>query len=408
MSRPSSTNLSTGYSKRNYRQSLKIGIDISTFLDHGPEVGAGRYILNLVNSLLSSESGDTFILTGRYTTGKHYDIIRDLEKKYGRDRVSVKVFRISPRILKVWDRMDWPPLECLGFKADLLHCPDYLIPPTLNKNIVLTVHDLAFIRHPEFNFEWFISKYSALVRKNTVRARTVFADSVSTRDDIIKFLETDPARVEVIYPAADSFFRKLDESEIDKKVPEKYNTGQRFILSVGTIEPRKNYVALVRAFNTLKKTGRYPGVRLVIAGQTGWKSEDSFREINESPFKGDIIVTGKITDGDLLQLYNQAELFAYPSFLEGFGLPPLEAMQCGLPVICSDSSSLREVVGNAGIMVPPNEYSILSGNIAKMLDSGQLRGEYSGKGLKKARTFSWEKTAQRAIKIYHKIADKKQ
>jgi glycosyltransferase involved in cell wall biosynthesis len=404
MSQPSSTNSSKGYSNR---QNLEIGIDISTLLNHGPEIGGGRYILNLVKNLLNEDERDTFILTGRYTITKYLDIVYELKKRYGKDRVSIKVFKTSPQYFRLWEKIDFPPLEFLGFKADVLHCPDYLIPPTLNKNIVLTIHDLAFMRFPEFNFEWFISKYKSLVRKNAGRAKTVIADSKSTRDDIIGFFDVDPGKVKIIYLAADNFFRKLPEFKKDTKVLVKYNIGGRFILSVGTIEPRKNYISLVKAFNIVKKSRRYPGCQLVIVGQTGWKSEDTFKEIEQSPFKEDIIITGKTSDQDLVQLYNQAELFVYPSILEGFGLPPLEAMQCGLPVICSDSSSLREVVGNAGIMVPPDDYKTLSNNIVKVLSSDLLRKDYSDRGMKKSTIFKWEKTAARAIKTYHNTVDNK-
>ncbi|OFW63144.1 MAG: hypothetical protein A2Z35_05275, partial [Actinobacteria bacterium RBG_19FT_COMBO_36_27] len=252
----------------------------------------------------------------------------------------------------LWNRFRFPAIEFLGFKADVFHCPDYLVPPTLNRKIVLTIHDLAFIRFPEFNFDWFIKKYTGEVKKNARISKKIIADSESTRNDIVNFFGIDPLKVEVIYLAADDIFRKLSEKEKNMDVLKKYQIDKKYILSVGTIEPRKNFAALIRTFNNIKKTKIGSDYKLVIVGRTGWKSEATYKEKENSPYSDDILFTGRVADQDLIQLYNWAELFVYPSFFEGFGLPPLEAMNCGLPVIAFDTSSLKEVVGDAGILIP--------------------------------------------------------
>src|SRR4030043_224653 len=282
-----------------------IGIDISTVLNHGQDIGSGRYIINLIRNLLKIDRENTYALTGRYTTGEYIPLIQDLKTNYPENKIKLYFYQTTPEKLKLWNRLRFPAVEVLGFRADIIHCPDFLIPPTLSRNIVLTIHDLAFIRFPEFNFDWFIKKYTGEVKKNAYISKKIIGDSESTRNDIVNFLEIDPAKIEVVYLAADDIFRKLTEKEKNIYVLKKYQIDKK-----------------------------------------------------------DILFIGRIPDQDLVQIYNWAELFVYPSFFEGFGLPPLEAMSCGLPVIAFNTSSLKEVVGDAGILVAVGDESALKDQIA--------------------------------------------
>lgn len=400
---------------------FRIGIDISTLLNHGPDIGAGRYIINLIRSLLEIDNKNTYVLTGRYTSARYLEIAYNLKKDFENNKIELKFYRTPQKKLDLWNRLKFPPIEFQGFKADILHCPDYLIPPTLNKNIVLTIHDLAFIRFPEFNFDWFIKKYNREVKKNAQISRKIIADSESTKNDIVNFFKIDPAKIEVVYLAADNLFKKLLEKEKYKSVLKKYKIDKKYILSVGTIEPRKNFTTLIKAFNLLKdnikgKAARtngpadgYPdpqdiqlqNLQLVIVGRTGWKSEATYKERELSPYKEDILFLGRVPDEDLLQIYNQAELFVYPSIFEGFGLPPLEAMSCGLPVIASNCSALREVVGDAGILIPPNNHKEISKQILYVLKNEKIIEELKEKSLYQAKKFNWEETARKTLEIYH-------
>ncbi|MBU4313813.1 MAG: glycosyltransferase family 4 protein [Actinobacteria bacterium] len=379
---------------------FRIGIDISTLLNHGPDIGAGRYIINLVRNLLEIDNKNTYVLTGRYTSTEYLEIAYNLKKDFENNKIELKFYGTPQKKLDLWNRLKFPPIEFLGFKADILHCPDYLIPPTLNKNIVLTIHDLAFIRFPQFNFPWFIKKYTIEVKRNAKRAKKIIADSQSTKNDIVNFFNINPSKVSVVRLAADAFFRKLPSKEKGKGVLKKYNIDKKYILSVGTIEPRKNFTTLIKAFNIAKKRNAGFGYKLVIAGRTGWKSEATYTEREASPYKDDILFIGKVSDEDLLQIYNQAELFVYPSLFEGFGLPPLEAMSCGLPVISSNCSSLKEIAGNAGILVTPNDYKEISKQISDILKNEKLKEELKKKSLIQARKFNWTKTAEKTLDIY--------
>ena len=382
---------------------MRIGIDISTVLNHGQDIGAGRYVTNLVRNLLKIDKKNTYVFTGRYVTDKYLEIINGIRSTYTDNKIEFKLYKTTQKKLNLWNRLRFPPIELMGFKADLLHCPDYLIPPTLNKIIILTIHDLAFIRFPQFNFDWFTKKYTKEVKRNARLAKIIIADSKSTKDDIIKFFKIDPAKVKVVYLASDSQFKKLANQEKDKKVLKKYGIDKKYILSAGTIEPRKNYPTLIKAFNYIKHNNNDFNYRLVIVGRTGWKSEATYRERELSPYKDDILFIGRVSDKDLVQIYNQAEIFVYPSFFEGFGLPPLEAMSCGLPVIASDSSSLKEVVGDAGILVPPEDYREISRQILYILKNEKIKKKLKEKSLKQAQKFSWEKTARKTLNIYNEI-----
>jgi len=380
----------------------RIGIDVSTLINHGPDIGAGRYIVNLVKNLIANDKKNTYILTGRYISDDYLDILYNL-KKESAGVVELKLFKTSQKKLDLWDRLRFPPLEFRGFKSDMLHCPDYLIPPTINKNLVITVHDLSFIRYPQFNFEWFIKKYTREVRKSMLLAKKIIADSESTRNDIIKFFGIDPKKVCVIYLASDSIFRRLADKEKDSNIIKKYGIDKKYILSVGTIEPRKDFVTLIKAFNHIKQTDAASGYKLVIAGRTGWKSEPTYAERESSPFREDILFTGRVPDSDLNQIYNQAEIFVYPSIFEGFGLPPLEAMSCGLPVVARDTSSLTEVVGDSGILLKDADEKEFGQEILNLIKNEDVKEMLKEKSLARAKIFSWGKTAQITIGLYREI-----
>jgi glycosyltransferase involved in cell wall biosynthesis len=409
---------------------MRIGIDISTVLNHGKDVGAGRYIINLVKNLFEIDSGDEFILTGRYITDEYLGLAEELRQHYlgineraskpifGKNnqlsgRLSFKLIKTTQKKLDLSNRIGFPPMEFYGFKADVFHCPDFLIPPTINNKIILTIHDLAFIRFPQFNFDWFVKKYTNLVKRNANTAAAIIADSQSTKNDIVEFFAVKEEKVTVVHLAGDEVFRKLNSNEIDYSVAAKYKITKKFILSVGTIEPRKNYVTLIKAFNRLKSEnmaksdsnsiGVSGDLQLVIVGRTGWMSEPAIDAYNNSPFKDDIILAGRLSDAELLQMYNMAELFVYPSVFEGFGLPVVEAMQCGLPVIASNSSSIPELVDDKRLLFDPTDDGDLLDKINFVLSSDKHKAELSKEALKNAAKFSWKNTARKTLEVYRKI-----
>jgi glycosyltransferase involved in cell wall biosynthesis len=401
---------------------LRIGIDISTLLNQGKDIGAGRYIINLVKNLFDIDREDAFVLTGRYYTDDYLSVIDELKEHYNKlhvsdetnkserinplNKIDFRIFKTTKKNLDVWNNLRFPAIEIKGFKADILHCPDFLIPPTLNKKIILTIYDLAFMRFPHFNFDWFIKKYTREVRRNATIARKIITSSKSTKNDVFEFLNVKKENIEVIYGAAEKSFKKIKEDELDYKLLEKLKIKNKFILSVGTIEPRKNYVTLIRAYNFLKYNYSDFRWRLVIVGRTGWLSEEAYKEYENSPYKDDIIFVGRISDKELIQIYNLAEIFVYPSIFEGFGLPVVEALQCGLPVLASNTSSIPEIIENKELLFNPADEEDIARKIFKVLKDERLRKELREKAIKIAEKFSWKKSAGKTLKIYKKIYEK--
>jgi glycosyltransferase involved in cell wall biosynthesis len=231
------------------------------------------------------------------------------------------------------------------------------------------------------------------------KADAIIADSHSTRRDIIEFFKVDEKKIKVIHLGVESRFRPISNVEGYRT---RNNLPTKMILNIGTLEPRKNVVTLIRAFKRLQGRG-FKNYVLIIAGEKGWLYKKIFEEIKSSGMERSIRLLGVVRDEELPLLYNCADLFVYPSLYEGFGLPPLEAMACGVPIITSNTSSLPEVVGNAGIMVDPNDIESLSDEMYRVLEDKELKHRMSRDGLKRSKMFTWEKTVNDVIKVYNEV-----
>ncbi len=286
-------------------------------------------------------------------------------------------------------------------RLDLIHSPDF-IPPLHNRiPAVITIHDLAFLLYPKF-VTGESARYYGQVEVAVKRANRIIAVSHSTKQDIIKLLGAPEEKIDVIYEAGDDFFRPIPSQEArsilakaGKRLPE------RFILFVGTIEPRKNIKTLIQAYKILKD--RYGhDVSLVLAGATGWLADDVYELVEKLDIEQDVHFLGRTSNEHLLALYNLAIALAHPAYYEGFGLPLLEAMTCGAPVICSNVSSLPEVVGDAAILISPEDVEMWVAGLHRVIADADLRQEMSRKGLARAKAFSWEKAARETLATYRR------
>jgi glycosyltransferase involved in cell wall biosynthesis len=232
------------------------------------------------------------------------------------------------------------------------------------------------------------------------RADKIIAVSQSTKDDLITLYGIDSKKIKVIYSGVNEQFRQIKKLKSTTpqliRLKKRYNLPAKFILYFGTIEPRKNLIALIKAFELLRK--KY-SIGLVLAGAKGWLYQDIFKAARESKYSRDIIFTGFIEERDKPYLYNLAEVFVYPSFFEGFGFPPLEAMACGVPTIVSVSSSLPEVIGQSALTVNPYHIDEITWAMEAILTNGDLRDWFVQKGLKQAKKFSWQKCAQETLRV---------
>jgi len=287
-------------------------------------------------------------------------------------------------------------------RVDLLHALAFVTPLLSPCPAVVTIYDLSFLLYPE-SFKRFKRFYLGLfTRLSARRARRIIAISRSTKRDVIRLLGVPPEKVEVVYCGIDEAFHPLAEDQVavfrsERGLPE------RFVLFVGTIEPRKNVARLIEAFSVF----RFPfsDFRLVIGGAKGWFYDDVFARVEELGLEGQVVFPGYIPVSELPLWYNAAELFVYPSLYEGFGLPPLEAMACGTPVITANTSSLPEVVDSAGLTVDPLDVEGLAEAMRRVLGDEVLRREMRERGLQRAKSFSWMKTAQETVQVYQRAME---
>jgi len=288
--------------------------------------------------------------------------------------------------------------------VDVLHV-QFTAPPFSPCPVVVSIHDLSFEHLPQ-TFKWRSRKQLRITVRRTARqASQVIALSEYARNDIVRTYEVRPDKISVIPLAAADRFRPIrDEGEL-QRVRQTYGIEGEYMLSVGAIQPRKNLGRLVAAYSHLRRAkpeGKLP--KLVLAGKCAWLYDETLRAIKELELSDSIILTGYVPEIDLPALYSGALCFIYPSYFEGFGLPPLEAMQCGVPVIVGDRTSLPEVVGDAGVLVDPFDVNALAAAIEKVISDSNLRAKLSIQGLARAKLFEWRETARQTLAVYQKAA----
>src|SRR5262249_42286431 len=228
------------------------------------------------------------------------------------------------------------------------------------------------------------------------------ADSDATRRDLLRYYRVAPQKVRAVPLGVEPAFRPVELEAARALAAERYGLTSPFLLFVGTLEPRKNLRALLEAYRRLlsSHTGEGDAPTLAVAGARGWWYRDLYRLARELGLDGRVRFLGRVPDADLPPLYSAAAAFVYPSLYEGFGLPPLEALACGTPVVCSDRSSLPEVVGDAGLLVDPTQPAALAGALARILDDPALRQELRGRGLERAARYTWARTAAETVQVY--------
>lgn len=364
---------------------MKIALDVSQIVYSG--TGVGNYTHSLVKSLLELETDHEFLLyAGVLRRQKYLDNLKSLEPF---SKASWKTLPVPPKIAaRVFNRVNFPIENMIG-NFDVFHASDWTHPYS-NRPTLTTVHDLIFKVYPETVERGVFETQEKRMSRVVEYAAHIIADSQSTKDDIVKYYYFDPDRISVIHLAADPAYKPAKIKEINR-VKKRYGIKGKYILSLGTKEPRKNLAGAVSAFRLLKDT--HPDLQLIIVGRYGWGTPPEFESEG-------IIETGFAPDEDLPPLYSGAEAFLYPSLYEGFGLPVLEAMSCGTPVVTSNVSSLPEVTGTAGILVDPKDVTAIATGIKKALKSKE---KLSAASLKRAARFTWEKTARETLSVYEKI-----
>jgi glycosyltransferase involved in cell wall biosynthesis len=360
--------------------------------------GNETYAANLVEALAEVDREN------RYTV---YVTREEAARRFGGRWENVSVRRTLPHTPLVRIPLTLSA-ELRRRPVDLLHV-QYTAPPLAPCPVVTTIHDLSFEHIPETFKRRSRVQLRLTVRATARRSAHVIAPSEFTRRDLVETYGLDPTRVTAIPLAVAPHFRPVADACELGRVKERYGISGEYVLAVGSIQPRKNLARLVRAYSALRRgRGRSNLPQLVLVGKKAWLYGDTLRAIEEESLGGSVVLTGYVSEGDLPALYTGARCFAYPSFYEGFGLPPLEAMSCGAPVLTGNLTSLPEVVGDAGLTVDPFDTGALAEALARLIDDDALRADLSERGLQRARRFDWRDTARMTLQIYRRVmGDKK-
>lgn len=381
---------------------MRIGIDYTAAAHQ--RAGIGRYTRGLVTALAELDADDEFVLFVAGGGPSHAPHEGQKLNAPVPDNFHIRNLPLSERIWTViWHRVRLPlPVELFTGPVDVFHSPDYVLPHVRRAKAVVTIHDLSFLQCPEGS-EPKLRRYLArAVPRAVSRADLVLADSDNTRNDIVELFGTSPDKVEVLYPGVEGSFGPVRDEALLSRARAVYGLDTPFILTVGTLEPRKNHVLLLDAYAVLRERSDVQH-KLVIAGAKGWLYEGVFRRVEELSLEEDVIFLGFVPDEDLPAVYSLAEVFVFPSLYEGFGLPPLEAMACGTPVVTSRSSSLPEVVGEAGLMVPLDDSSALADEIQRVLNDRGLRDSLAERGVSQAQKFTWRRAGTKLLTLYRRL-----
>ncbi len=367
---------------------MRIGIDAHA-LGTGL-AGNETYIKNLVPALAEIDRQTQYVV-----------FVTKGEETWQEQFPNVRIHRIWPHTRAVRIPVSLP-LAALRTGIDLLHV-QYTAPPVSVVPVVTTIHDISFEHLPQFytpRQRWFFKLAIGYTARHAAR---ILTDSEYSRRDIIQTYDLPEDRVVVTPLGVSSNFRPIREGERIEAVKRKYGITRDYLLSVGSLQPRKNLVRLISAYVELRSREDDFAPQLVIVGKRAWLYQDIFRAARASGYLSDILFTDFVPDDDLAVLYSGATVFIYPSVFEGFGLPVLEAMACGTPVITSNSSSLPEVAGDAAILVDPYDELALAKAILRLTSDARLRERLSLQGLRQVQNFSWQKTAALTHHVYEEV-----
>lgn len=386
----------------------RIGIDVRC-LTEGRRTGVEEYTLNLLKEVLRLDTQNEYVLFFNSWKNSQADLLW-LEEF---PNVRIERLKIPNKILNLcfW-YLHWPRIDKLMGTVDIFFMPNLTFSALSQKTqLILTVHDLSFERYPEM-FSWKRRLWHYLVQPQKLcrQAEKIIAVSQSTKNDLVSLYKIDPEKISVHYSGLADKFRVINRNDQQLiATKEKYRLPYRFILYLGTLEPRKNITSLIKAFNQFKKQAQAENneelnkYKLVLAGCDGWLMKKILAEIKTSPYRGDILKINGVAEEDKEYFYNLASLFVYPSFFEGFGFPPLEAMRCGVPVITANCSSLPEIINGGGIMIDPHRPSEIAQAMREILTDKVLREKLIQKGLEQSQKFSWHKSARKFKQLLEQL-----
>lgn len=351
--------------------------------------GIGRYVQNLVENLAKIDGKNRYGVV--LNKGDEREITESENLKIFRTRANIPVYSIREQTLL--------PFEIKRSGPDLVHYPSFNMPLAGGKPVVATIHDLIYYLNFDACPNRLAYLYARFMFKRVVNiAQKIITGSEFTKKEIVRHLGVEAKKVVVIYHGVSPLYRPV-EAGMRKTVISRYGIKGGYVFYAGSHQPRKNLVRLVKAFSTIKDREH----QLVLAGKIDPRREELYNAAKEKGLDGRVLFIGSVPEEDLPSLYSGATAFVFPSLNEGFGLPPLEAMACGAPVISSDATSLPEVVGDAAVLVDPADAVAIADGIDRLLASSMLQSELREKGLERAKQFSWEAAAKKTLRVYEEV-----
>jgi glycosyltransferase involved in cell wall biosynthesis len=367
---------------------------------HEPLTGVGHYTLELARALARESPAEEFDFLSQHP---YLPVVKDHDDSHSTPPNLNFIQTVRGKINRYWWLIGLPQY-IREHGISLFHGTNYDIPLWKFCPTVLTIHDLSLLLHSQTHEAVSVRRS----RRLPLMARTatmIVTPSESVRREVCEHLPVRPQKVVAIVEAARSLFRPMPETETIA-TRQRLGIEDDFLLFVGTLEPRKNLVTLVRAYETLSRVMDKRLPQLVIVGKKGWLNDDLFATVKASGVEGRINLTGYLTDEELCALYSSCRVFIYPSLYEGFGLPPLEAMACGAPVVTSRIASIAEVTGNAARLFDPQDVEALTRELHALLTNEQERRHLAALGLKRAAEFSWERTARATREVYEEALER--
>lgn len=368
------------------RKKLTIAIDIRE-AGH-QKTGKGWYTFNLVQTILKLDQHNHYLL---YTDDAKipFTLPDNAEFKI----IHEKSWKWHLKALK----------DIREPKVDIFFAPtSYIIPAFAPKNlkVIMTVHDMVAFLFPGSHNAKAVIIERLTMRKAIKKAAQIFVVSDNTKKDLLKYFRYPKEQIQTIPCAISDFYRSPIDPEELAQFRQKLNIPEKFILAVGTLEPRKNFPTLIKSFVIIKR--KHPDYKLVIVGKKGWRAHHIDETLKKYELHNDVIFPGYLGDEDLKKMYTLASIFVFPSLYEGFGIPPLEAMACGCPVISSNVASLPEVIGDAGLLIEPKNAHKWADAVCSLIENDQIRTMLIERGRRRAEKFTWESSAALALAAFEK------
>jgi glycosyltransferase involved in cell wall biosynthesis len=373
-----------------------IAIDYTPAVDQGG--GIGRLVRDLITALAIEDSVTPYRL---FVAGASRS---QLPPPPGPNFTWHPIPLSAEWMARLWQRAHLPlPVNWLTGRIDLYHATDFVLPP-VGKSVktILTVHDLSFVRVPETAAPNLRAYLNVVVPRSVQAADHIIADSQATRDDLCALYGTSPDKITVLLSGVDPRFDRVTDEAVLTAVRPRYGIGtQPYIFCIGTVQPRKNYSRVIQALAQLRTEGI--DLQLVIAGGKGWLEDEMYHTLQATHMQEHVHLIGFARDEDLPALYSGAALTAFPSLYEGFGLPILESMACGTPVVTANVSSLPEVAGDAALLINPYDVQALTDSIRRLITDETLRSTLTQRGYEQVKQFTWAKAARQLRAIYERV-----